>query len=66
MSERPLDPALFLPPRDFKRVPELPPSIYAPPELKAVTEWPSERLDYHYPFSLRVRLHWLMLTDWLL
>jgi len=66
ISERPLDPALFLPPWDFKRVQELPPSIYAPPELKAVQHLAPEPLDYRYPFSLRVRLHWLMLRDWLL
>jgi hypothetical protein len=58
ISERPLDHALFLPPRDFERVQELPPSIFAPPELKAGQQLASEPLDYHYPLSVRVRLHW--------
>jgi len=48
ISERPVDPALFLPPPDFKRVSQL----------------PAAQTDYQYPFSLRVRLNWLMLTDY--
>jgi hypothetical protein len=47
MSEHALDPALFRPPADFKRVSQL----------------PSEPLDYQYPFATRLQLHWLMLMD---
>ncbi|MGO4881532.1 MAG: hypothetical protein ACLP59_12000 [Bryobacteraceae bacterium] len=47
ISERPLDPALFRPPADFKRV----------------TELPHEPTDVQYPFSLRLQMHWLLLTD---
>jgi hypothetical protein len=48
-SEDRLDPALFLPPADFKLAPEL----------------PAAPLDYQYPWSLGVRLRWFLVMDWL-
>jgi len=52
VSERPVDPALFLPPPDFKRLQPTGPPV-------AVV-----RGAYQYPFSLRVRLNWLILADY--
>ena len=49
LSEDALDPALFQPPADFKRVARLPSGAY----------------EYRYPWETRVRLRWLMLMDWL-
>jgi hypothetical protein len=51
LSEDAIDPAMFQPPADFKRVAEL----------------PSGRSPYHYryPWETRVWLRWQMLMDWL-
>jgi hypothetical protein len=47
LSEAALDPGLFEPPPDFKRVPEL----------------PSGPLAYQYPWGTRVKLRWLLMLD---
>ena len=52
-SEDALDPALFAPPADFKRVPEPPPG----------TVGEGRSVEYHYPWTMGLRLRWLMLTD---
>jgi hypothetical protein len=47
MSERAIDPEMFRPPADFKRVSQLPP----------------EQHDSQYPFTMRLQLNWLLLMD---
>jgi hypothetical protein len=62
LSEDPLDPVLFIPPPDFK---QSEPRNNGLGGRERVTVATSDSYTYHgdYLWTMRVRLNWLMLTD---